>query len=127
MKLAVALALVLCVAAAPPPAPGRLQYLGVNLSGAEFGVPDGFRHRYAPGTLGTNYTFPTRAETDAAASAGLNVVRLPFAWERLQPEANGALDTAYLAGLDAVVRAAADRGVTVIVEPANFRAMAMAA
>ncbi len=117
MRLAAALALGLCAAAAP--APGRLQFLGVNLSGAEFGVPDGFRHRYPPGTLGADYIFPTRAEVDAAASAGFNIIRLPFAWERLQPAVGGILDATYLAGLDTVVRAAADKGITVIVEPAN--------
>ena len=100
-------------------APDRLAYLGVNLSGAEFGIPDGARHRYDLGTPGRDYTFPTRADIDGAAKAGFNIVRLPFAWERLQPQPNGALDAAYLAGLDEVVRDAAERDVAVIVEPAN--------
>ena len=116
MRLAAALALCLCTAASP----GRLDYLGINLSGAEFGVPDGFRHTYLPGTAGTDYIFPTRANIEAAAAAGFNIIRLPFAWERLQPMATGSLDLAYLAGLDRVVHDAASVGLTVILEPANL-------
>ena len=115
MRLPPVLALMLLAAA-----PGRLAYLGVNLSGAEFGVPDAFERKYDPGTLGRDYTFPTAEEVAAYAAAGFNVVRLPFAWERLQPKPDGELDAAYLGGLDAVVAEATSRHVTVIVEPANF-------
>ena len=101
-------------------APSHLTYLGVNLSGAEFGVPDEFRHTYDLGKPGHDYTFPNRAEIEAYARAGFNVVRVPFAWERLQPSPKGPFDPAYLAGLDGVVWEAAARGMHVIVEPANF-------
>jgi endoglucanase len=105
--------------AAPAAETARLDYLGVNLSGAEFGShPEPGPNN--PGTLGHDYTFPTAAEVDAYAAAGFNVVRLPFAWERLQPKPNGPFDEKYLAGLDEVVRAAGAKGVAVIVEPANF-------
>jgi endoglucanase len=113
------LALALALGAAGP-ASDRLAYLGVNLSGAEFGVPGEFKAKYDLGTLGHDYTFPAAAEVDAYAAAGFNVIRLPFAWERLQPQANGPLDATYLAGLDEVVRAAGAKSVAVIVEPANF-------
>ena len=113
MRLAAALALWLCTAAAP----GRLDYLGVNLSGAEFGVPDEFRHAYPAGVPGTDYIFPTRAEIDGYAAAGFNIIRVPFAWERLQPAQGGPFDPAYLAGLDAVVRAAAAKRVTTAPAP----------
>ena len=119
MRLAAA-GLALCLVAAATPESSRLAYLGVNLSGAEFGVPDGFQHRYDLGRLGHDYIFPTRAEMDTYAAAGLNIVRVPFAWERLQPEPHGRLDPAYLSGLDSVVAAAAADHMTVILEPANF-------
>ena len=86
MKRAAALALLLCTAAAPDnKRPKRLDYLGINLSGAEFGVPDEFRRPYPTGAAGTDYIFPTRADIDSTAAAGFNIGRLPFAWERLQP------------------------------------------
>ena len=114
-------AVLLTVMASPSLAdPGRLAYLGVNLSGAEFGTVDKSGHRTEPGRLGADYIFPTRAEIDSYADAGFNVARVPFAWERLQPEAKGPLDPGYLAGLDAVVDTAAERRVVVILEPAGL-------
>jgi endoglucanase len=101
-------------------APDHLAYLGVNLSGPEFGVPDQMSHVYDPGKLGRDYTFPTKAEVDEYAKDGFNLVRIPFAWERLQPKANGPFDPAYLAGLDAVVRDGAAADMAVILEPTNF-------
>ena len=117
MRVAAFLAVLLLAAA---PAPGRLAYLGVNLSGAEFGVPDEFRHAYDPGKPGHDYTFPTRAEIDSYAAVGFNVARVPFAWERMQPTPKGPLDPGYLAGMNGVVQAAAGRGMRVILEPANL-------
>ncbi len=56
-----------------------LRYAGVNLAGAEF------NSARRPGTLYKDYTYP--AATDYAYFAGqhMNIVRLPFLWERLQP------------------------------------------
>ena len=56
------------------------QLFGVNLSGAEWG------NRY-PGTFGTDYTYPTASELDYYKSKGLTLIRLPFLWERVQPDA----------------------------------------
>ena len=56
-----------------------VQYAGVNLSGAEFGQTS------LPGTFGSDYTYPTSAEVDYYKSTGMNFIRLPFRWERLQP------------------------------------------
>ncbi len=88
--------------------------LGVNLAGADFG---GGR---LPGTLGTDYTYPTRQEIDYYADKGMSVVRLPFLWERVQLTANGPLSTSELAQIDGVVAYAASRGLQVILEPHNF-------
>ncbi len=83
----------------------NLDLLGVNLAGAEFGsVGQAF---------GTGYTYPTHAEIDYEAASGMNVIRLPFLWERLQPTLNGPLDPAELARIDDVVAYAASRGVEV--------------
>ena len=55
-----------------------IQFVGVNLSGAEFG------QNILPGTYGTQYTYPTTAEVDYYKGKGMNMIRLPFRWERLQ-------------------------------------------
>ena len=88
--------------------------LGVNLAGADFGSGK------LPGTLGTDYTYPTSLEIDYYAGKGISVVRLPFLWERVQPTENDPLSTNELAQMDSVVGYAASRGLQVILEPHNF-------
>ena len=47
---------------------------------------------FISGATGRTTSYPTHAELDAVAAAGLNVVRVPFSWERMQHEPRGALD-----------------------------------
>ncbi|MGY2051393.1 carbohydrate-binding domain-containing protein [Methylobacterium sp. JK268] len=101
------------VAVADPTGPG-LALLGVNLAGADFAAGK------LPGILGTDYTYPTTQELDYYASKNLNVIRLPFLWERLQPVEGGPLATSELAQIDAVVSAAASRGLSVILDPHDY-------
>lgn len=88
-------------------------YQGVNLAGAEFGTA-------VPGTINVDFIWPSTAELDYFHSRGMNIVRVPFLWERMQPALNGALDSTYLADLDAIVSHAASIGVNVIVDPHNY-------
>ncbi len=83
----------------------RMDLLGVNLAGAEFGS--------VGQPYGQGYTYPTHAEIDYEAAKGMNIIRLPFLWERLQPTLNGSLDAAELARIDDVVAYAASKGLTV--------------
>ena len=99
---------------------GALKYVGVNLSGAEFGIPDPTDGTVNIGTFGTTYTYPTHAEIDYYASKGLNTIRLPFSWERLQPVENGPLDKTQLGYIDDIVHYAAAKGVTVDLDPHNY-------
>jgi endoglucanase len=86
---------------------GTFQYVGVDLSGLEFG------NNVFPGVLNYDYVEPTHAEIDYYASEGMNVIRLPFDWERVQPVMNGPLDQNYLSLMDDVVSYAASKGITV--------------
>ncbi len=52
---------------------------GVNLAGAEFGEK-------MPGQHGTDYIYPTPKDIIRYKKMGFNVIRLPFRWERLQPD-----------------------------------------
>jgi endoglucanase len=96
------------------PSLGDIQYAGVNLSGAEFGQGN------LPGTFGSDYTYPTQAEVDYFRSKGMNIIRLPFRWERLQHTNNIALDATELSRLNTFVSATTAKGVYVILDPHNF-------
>ena len=87
--------------------------LGVNLAGAEFGTN-------VPGVFGTDYIYPTHAEIDYYAAKGLDVIRLPFLWERLQRTELGPLDDAELARLDDIVNYATGKGLKIEIEPHNY-------
>jgi hypothetical protein len=94
---------------------------GVNINGGEFGIGPNlgrgaggdFSNRN-PGTYGTAYRYESAAMFGAMAERCLDLVRLPFRWERVQPAPGGeldpaevqritdALDRARLAGLDVI-------------------------
>jgi len=90
-----------------------LPYTGVNLAGAEFGSE-------IPGTFGIDYTYPTPEEIDYFVSKGMNTVRLPFRWERLQPVLQGGFDPDEWSRLDATVQAILQRGMIAILDPHNY-------
>ena len=88
--------------------------MGVNLAGAEFAP------QHVPGVFGTDYTYPTHTEIDYYASKGLDVIRLPFLWERLQRTELGPLDVAELGRIDDVVNYATSKGLKIEIEPHNY-------
>lgn len=87
---------------------------GVNLAGAEFGENN------LPGIYGVDYTYPTSSELDYYKNKGFNLIRLPFRWERVQPNLWGDLNTVELGRIDNVVAAAQARGMQVILDPHNY-------
>ncbi len=105
------LALAVLLAAAQLPG----QFLrGVNLAGPEFG------ENTLPGRLGSEYTWNSEGTFWYFASKGLNLVRIPFRWERMQPLLRGPLDAEYLGGLKQNVAWARKYGLRVIIEPHNY-------
>lgn len=97
-------------ALAQAPAPPHLW--GVNLAGADFGK--------LLGTHGTEYLYPTATNIDYFAGLGFSLLRIPFKWERLQPELNDAFAHAELAELTRVTRHALGRGLTVVLDAHNY-------
>jgi endoglucanase len=85
---------------------------GINLSGAEYGDKNG--------VLGTNYTYPSQNTVNYFAKKGFNTVRLPFLWDRLQPQLNEALSSVELDLLKQAVKLLQDHGMKVILDPHNF-------
>jgi Cellulase (glycosyl hydrolase family 5) len=80
----------------------------------------------SPGTYGTHYTYPDRADYEYIKSRGLNTVRVPFRWERVQqrspssPNANPTLKAAEIARLKSSFDAAEAAGVKVIPSVQNY-------
>jgi endoglucanase len=93
-----------------------LRFTGINIAGADFG------RRKIPGRAGTDYFYPSTATIDYFADKGMNIIRLPFLWERLQPVLGGDLDPDEFKRIDAVVAHATSRGVSVVLNVENFGA-----
>jgi endoglucanase len=91
-----------------PPTP-LIPHIGVCLSGLE----DGDRF---PGTPGVDYAIPTAAEYQYFHSKRLNMVRLPFSWERIQPVLNGSLDPTIVSILQSQLAIAATLDITVLLD-----------
>ncbi len=87
---------------------------GVNVSGAEFAADK------LPGVANKDYVYPSADDIAQFAGLGMNTIRVPFLWERLQPALNGPLDPEELTRIDAVIALASARNVTVILDPHNY-------
>jgi aryl-phospho-beta-D-glucosidase BglC (GH1 family) len=86
--------------------------IGINLSGAEFGG-NGGTHNY-------NYHYPTMSETKFYHDRGVDLIRLPFIWERMQGSLDGPLDANELSLLKGVLADAASLGMNVIIDLHNY-------
>lgn len=100
--------------ARPAAGSGRPTLTGVNLSGGEYNP--GKR----PGVYGKEYIYPRDADLATFAQAGMNVVRVPFRWERVQPKLAGALSADEMQRLDTVVSSATAYRLTVILDVHNY-------
>jgi endoglucanase len=86
---------------------------GVSLAGAEFG-------QLVPGQHGRDYIYPTRDDFKYCADLGFNVVRLPFKWDRLQPDLNGAFDDQEWQRVSEAIATARQFKLTLILDPHNY-------
>ena len=86
---------------------------GVSLAGAEFG-------QLVPGQHGRDYIYPGASDFKFCAAQGFNVVRLPFKWERLQPDLNGSFDTDEWTHIAAAITTASKLGMSLIIDPHNY-------
>jgi aryl-phospho-beta-D-glucosidase BglC (GH1 family) len=66
-------------------------------------------------TDGGSY-WPKNADINYYASKGMNVIRVPFLWQRIQPTLGASFATAYAASLDSVVAYATGKGVWVVLD-----------
>lgn len=124
MRRSISLALIaalssICVTAAISAArqdSDRRELTGVNIAGAEF------NGKTLPGVAGKDYFYPKPATLAHFASEGMNAIRLPFRWERIQPALNGELDAAEFRRLADTVRDAKAQKLFVILDVHNYAA-----
>ena len=94
--------------------------VGVSLAGPEFGLDERNLSNVSPGVHGVDFVYNSPATTSRVASAGFRIVRLPFRWERIQPDLSGPLDVAERKRLVAAVDSAAEHGLQVILDLHNY-------
>ena len=89
---------------------------GVNLAGPEFNAAA------VPGTVNKDYVYPSAAEFEYFARLGMNTVRLPFLWERVQPRLFGALDPAELERMKTALTLAQGQNMCLILDLHSYGA-----
>ncbi|NHN89203.1 glycoside hydrolase family 5 protein [Acetobacter conturbans] len=87
---------------------------GINLEGAAFGSGK------IPGRDNWDYMFPKKDEISYYTGHGIKFFRLPFLWERLQPELFAGLDPNYLGHIRDFVADAKAAHATVILDLHNY-------
>ena len=93
----------------------QVKYTGVNLAGAEFG------EIHLPGTIGQDFTYPTTDEVDYfCTEKNMNIIRIPFLWERLQEQLYASFDMNNLNLLKTIVDYALSCDCAVILDPHNY-------
>ncbi|MBB3951289.1 glycoside hydrolase family 5 protein [Aureimonas jatrophae] len=89
--------------------------VGIGIAGLEYGT----KADTLPGIPGRQYFLP-QDRLNYLASRGIRSIRLPFRWERVQPQMFGPLDRAYLGTLrEALIHAARNRQ-KLLLDPHNY-------
>lgn len=99
---------------------------GINVAGGEFAAPathptSDFSNEN-PGAYDRSYHYDPQETFDFLASRGVRLVRIPFRWERLQPQPGGPLDVAELQRLKDAATRARTAGMKVILDMHNYGA-----
>ena len=94
---------------------GKMQWVGVNQSGPEFGDAN------FPGRYGTEYIWPTLSTYDTFIARGFNTFRINFYMERLIPDKlTGSPDPGYLRNLTEQVNYVTSKGAYAMIQPHNY-------
>lgn len=93
---------------------GKMQWVGVNESGPEFG------DHIFPGLYGKDYIWPTLSTYDTFIARGFNTFRINIYMERLIPTLSGSPDPAYLGNLTEQVNYVTSKGAYAMIQPHNY-------
>jgi endoglucanase len=105
-----------CAAMNTSDAEAPLRYTGINIAGGEF-APEKL-----PGVYARDYIYPDSQSLAYFANTGMNTIRVPVLWERVQHQLSGELDAAEIDRLDAVINDAVSKGLRVIIDVHNYAA-----
>lgn len=89
---------------------------GVNLAGAEFFHKKGV----GVGVFNQDYFYPDTEELDYWHAKGLNLIRLPFKWERIQRELYGELNREEIEYIKFLLSEADKRGMQILIDMHNY-------
>ena len=95
-------------------------HFGVSIAGAEFGSNNPLFCNDNPGILGQDYFYNQPWTFNWFAQEGVNLIRLPFRWERIQPQLNGPLYQPELDRLIGLLHWADKNDVRIILDMHNF-------
>jgi len=109
-----ALVVAVCTTQVASAAETSVSYTGVNIAGGEFAPGK------LPGIYDRDYTYPDSQSIAYFAAKGMNIIRVPVLWERLQHQLGSELDRGEMARLDAVINQAASKGLRVILDVHNY-------
>jgi len=93
---------------------------GVSIAGAEFGSDGLSFSNEQPGVLGEDYFHNKPWTFNWFQEEGVDLFRVPFRWERIQPQLNGPLDETELMRLLKIAEWASKKNVRVIFDLHNF-------
>lgn len=91
-----------------------VQYTGVNIAGGEFTA------NALPGRYTHDYIYPEPSTIAYFATKGMNIIRVPMRWERLQRQLGADLENEEMQRVDAVVRYGVSNGMRVILDVHNY-------
>ncbi len=94
-------------------APTTATRFGVNLAVAEFGTA-------IPGIVGKDFTYPEAKDLDYYHAQNRTLIRFPFRWERMQHALFAPLDKEELGRLQAFLKVAGERKMSVILDVHNY-------
>lgn len=112
----IAAILAVCTAQAAHATDTSVQYTGVNIAGGDF------TSDRLPGEYGRDYIYPDPQTIAYFAMKGMNIIRVPALWERLQRRLDADLDSKEMALLDAVISEATSKKMRVILDVHNYAA-----
>lgn len=91
-----------------------VELIGINMSGA------GFASHVLPGMNNRNYIFPTESHFKYWKAQGINTIRFPVIWERLQPTLNSNLEPGYTKLIDEVFALGNKYNIKIILDLHNY-------
>lgn len=108
------LILVLLLTGASVYAQNGVKPFGINICGAEF------EEKTIPGVLGKDYIYPPDSDIEYFYQQGMQLLTVPFKWERVQTTPGGPLDRANVDEMRRVIQYCSDRNIRVVLSMHNF-------